>query len=431
MAFQIVASPDGGRRFTYLSPTCEALNGVTPEAAIADATVLYDLIVPEHRERMAAAEQEALDHAAAFDLEVPFRRPDGAVRWHRITSAPRQLENGDVVWDGMQVDITERRNVEAELEENRRRLDLAVEATGLGFWEYHPDTGRMTWSDRTKALFGLAPGAQVDFERFVAAVHPDDRSGMRAHYEAALGAADSGDFSFEHRALSPGGDVRWLLTHGRVIGGPADERLVVGTCLDVTERRLIDERRVLVMRELAHRAKNGLSVMMAILNQTALNATSVEDFAATVTGRLQAMAASQSLVTETNRENVDLASLLNTVLEPFDRNRFDIDAEVEEIDLTGNMALGLALLTHELATNALKYGALSIPQGRVVIRRLEAGQGRASVGWREVGGPPVGGITRTGFGTRLLQAALRAQGGKVEGRFEPDGFTAKLEFPTP
>jgi PAS domain S-box-containing protein len=289
----------------------------------------------------------------------------------------------------------------------------------------------MSWSDRTKAMFGLPPEAQVTFGDFVAAVHSDDRARMRAQSEAALADPEGGDFSFEHRAQSPSGEVRWLLTHGRVLRGEAGERLVVGTCLDVTERKLVDERRMLVMRELAHRAKNGLSVMLAIINQTAQNATDVDAFARTLSSRLQAMADSQSLVTETNGRRIDLGSLLNKVLEPFGRTRFEIDEAVEEIGLSGDMALALALLTHELATNAMKYGSLSIPTGRVVIRKLATDDGRASVGWREVGGPPVAGATRTGFGTRLLQAALRGQGGLVEGRFDPDGFNARLEFPTP
>jgi PAS domain S-box-containing protein len=431
MAFQIRAEPDGRRRFTYLSPTCEALNGIPAEAALADASRLYDLILPEHLPRMMQAEEVALASGAAFDIEVPFRRPDGEVRWHRITSAPRQGDDGAVLWDGMQIDVTDKKQVEAELEENRRRLELAVEATGLGFWEYHPTSGLMSWSERTKALCGLPAEAEVDLPRFLAAVHPDDRARMGAEYEAALAQPGGGDFAFEHRVVTPGGITRWLLTHGRVLTGGDGEPVVVGTCLDVTERRLVEERRTLIMRELAHRARNGLAVMMAILNQTAPTAASVEEFAATVSARLQAMAASQALITDSNGRQVNLASLLKAVLEPFDAGRFDIDEALQDIGLSNDSALGLALLAHELATNALKYGALSNSSGKVLIRRLPTPSGHAAVAWREVGGPPVAGASRTGFGTRLFQAALRGQGGRVEGRFEPDGFTAKLEFPTP
>lgn len=430
MAFQLFADADGSRRFIYVSPTCEALNGVSPEAVLADAARIYELILPDHRERMAQAEAAALAGHTAFDVEVPFRRPDGAVRWHRITSAPREAAGGGVMWDGMQIDITEQKAVEAELAESRRRLNFAVEATGLGFWEFQPDAGTLRWSDRTKELFGLAADAQVRVEAFWEAVHPEDRGGIERAFAGALDQPGGGGVSFEHRVRAPDGGVRWLLSHGRVIFGPTGEKLVVGTCVDVTERRLAEERRKLVTRELAHRVKNGLSVMLAILKQTAQNAISIEDYVATVTARLQAMAASQDLVTGAAGPRVGLARLLDTVLEPFGRTRFEIDADLEEIGLTGDLALGLALLTHELATNALKYGALSNADGRVVIRRLEARDGHASVAWSEVGGPPVTGAHPAGFGTRLLQAALRGEGGKVEGRFEPDGFKARLEFPT-
>ncbi|HYF23432.1 MAG TPA: PAS domain-containing protein [Caulobacteraceae bacterium] len=118
MLYQVAVSPDGARRrFLHLSHACERLNGVSVEAALADADVLYGLIEPEDLPRLVEAEAEAIRARSAFDVEVRFRLKDGTVRWSRLVSAPRRSEDGGTVWDGVQIDITERRREQA-----RRKL---------------------------------------------------------------------------------------------------------------------------------------------------------------------------------------------------------------------------------------------------------------------------------------------------------------------
>jgi two-component sensor histidine kinase len=101
------------------------------------------------------------------------------------------------------------------------------------------------------------------------------------------------------------------------------------------------------------------------------------------------------------------------------------------VTLRGDMAIGTGLLVHEMATNAVKYGALSKGRGRVVVKLESAPEGRAAFSWRERGGPPCAAPTKPGFGTRLLQQVLRTQGGQVTFAFEPEGFQARVEFPLP
>lgn len=102
MAFQIAVPADRSTRaFTYVSPSCQALNGVPPAAVMADGGVLYDMILPEHAERFQAAEAAALAAARPFEIEIAMRRADGEVRWHRIASSPRVLPDGSTLWDGL------------------------------------------------------------------------------------------------------------------------------------------------------------------------------------------------------------------------------------------------------------------------------------------------------------------------------------------
>lgn len=431
MPYRIRVEPDGTtRRFIHVGASCLALNGVAADAVLADGALLYDMILLEHRETFARAEAEAMAARRPFSIEIQMRRADGEVRWFRVASYPRVLPDGSALWDGLQTDITETRRLAEELRDQRRRLQMAVEATGLGFWEWDPRGDRVTWSDRNKALFGLpADAGPLDICRYMELVHPDDLPKVQAIYLATETMADGGDFSVEHRTAGPESDTRWIQTHGRVLKDNGEARLVVGTSLDVTERRMIEERRALLMGELAHRAKNGLTVMMAIVGQTARSAGSVEEFAGVLTARLDAMAKSQDLVTATSGGPVQLADVLEVALTPFGLARFEIAPEFAGVTIAGQMAAALGLLLHEMATNAVKYGALSVRNGRVRIASGEGADGRVVLQWQEAGGPPVVPPPKPGFGSRVLETALTPFGGKVTPAFREPGFEARVEFP--
>ena len=431
MSYQLAASPDGaGRRFLYVSDSCLALNGVTPSAVMADPRVFYDLVIPEHRALTAEATTRAILDRRPLMVEYAIRKPDGEMGWRRATSAPRPdlTDDGWSIWDGLQVDITEQKLAELELEAQRQRLDLAVEAAGLGLWEYDVRTERSVWSDRTKALYGLPPEAEIDYDTwFGSLIHPDDRADMEAAYQAAVERLD-GTFSVEHRTLAPDGAVRWVLAHGRVVRDELGPVRVLGTVLDVTERQEAEERRQLVASELAHRSKNGLAMIMAIIQQSARTAETVKDYEARLISRIGAMARSQDLVTGSVGP-LTLGELFKSAIAPFDPARFRIDPELADHSLNADLALMLALLIHELGTNATKYGALSTPQGRIELTSAPAADGMIAVIWREAGGPVVTPPAQTGFGTRLIEAALRGRGGSARAQFPASGLEARLEFP--
>src|SRR5262249_5554737 len=158
----LAASPDGReRRFTYGSEDCFELIGLRAEEMLAGPTRFFDLVAPEHRELTTRATTEASVNRAARAGGLAVRRPDGELRWVRAASAPRPGADGWWVWDGLQVDITERKRAELELAAHRQRLDMAVEATGLGFFDYDIREDRSIWSDRTRALYGLPPGKEM------------------------------------------------------------------------------------------------------------------------------------------------------------------------------------------------------------------------------------------------------------------------------
>ena len=431
MAFILRVDPDGARQFVFAGPRCLGVNGVDGAAAMDDASLVFDRILPEHRAAFDAAEAQARAAGDAFDIEVAMLAADEAVRWRRFSALPRPQPDGGMIWDGMEIDVTDQRRMAGELLEQRKRLEMAVETTGLGFWEWEIAARKVTWSERNRALYGLGPDDPVTVERYLELVHEDDREAVRTAFISARDAIGGGDYSIEHRAVTPAGETRWILAHGRVshdAGGEA--RLVVGTSLDITERKAAEERRALLMGELAHRAKNGIAVLMAIVSQTARGQETVEGFLEAIMARLKAMADSQDLVTASGGQPVALGDVFGKALAPFGRARVDLDPEVAELTVRGDMAIGMGLLLHEMATNAVKYGALSIPGGRVRVGLEPAPEGRLAFSWREIDGPPVARPSKPGFGARLLQQVLRPQGGEVTSDFAPDGFHARIELPT-
>lgn len=182
-----------------------------------------------------------------------------------------------------------------------------------------------------------------------------------------------------------------------------------------------------VVGELAHRSRNALFVIMSIVSQTARDAPSAAAAGETINARLSAMMRAQEVVVQADGGSAALHSLLERALEPFGPDRFQV-APSPDVEITADVAVGLGLLFYELATNALKYGALSAPEGRVRIS-WRPDEGLTRLTWREVGGPHAAEPNRKGFGSRLLDVALVPQGGRAERRFEPEGVVCELFIP--
>ena len=179
--------------------------------------------------------------------------------------------------------------------------------------------------------------------------------------------------------------------------------------------------------ELAHRNRNALTVIMSIVSQSARNAGSAAEAERIINERLGALARAQELLLESRGNAASLRALVEAALAPFGLERFTI-APSPDAEVTADAAAPLGLLFHEMATNALKHGALSEAKGQILIE-WTVDEGAAHLRWREVDGPSVSEPARRGFGTRLLAGALTPHDGKVERRFEPQGVVCDLHVP--
>jgi PAS domain S-box-containing protein len=196
---------------------------------------------------------------------------------------------------------------------------------------------------------------------------------------------------------------------------------------DETARREGDERQGLLIRELAHRVKNSLTLIMAMARQTGLRAADLDEFLGAFEGRLKALAAVHDLLSEEGWRSTPLTALVRTALAPHEgRVRL---GRVADLRLKPAAAQDLVLALHELATNAAKHGALSAPEGHVALGG-RVSEGELVLTWREAGGPPVMSPTGRGFGTTLLERVVTHQHkGRVELDWRPEGLVCTLILP--
>ena len=329
------------------------------------------------------------------------------------------------------------RNI-AELSESEALHRSALKAGRLVHWETDIAAGTRTWQKESMALFGLTLadghgqfGGETD--EFWLAVHPDDRHLVKPFYELA----NKQDwFPAEYRIVKPDGTIRWLSGGGQVIGRDADGKAtrLVNVVADVTDRKVSEEHIHFVMREMTHRAKNLLAVVQAMAQQTGRTARTFDEFQKRFGQRLQGLAASHDILVFQDWQGAPLADLVRDQLAPFvEPARIEVSGPDILINPKAAEAIGLAL--HELATNAVKYGALSNSVGHIVISWGFENQGTVTqelrLSWVERGGPAITTPSHKGFGYRVFERFVtHALNGKMTMEFPPEGLNWKLVVPT-
>lgn len=228
----------------------------------------------------------------------------------------------------------------------------------------------------------------------------------------------------------PSGVERTLLTSARPILDAGGKIVgAVQISLDISERKRGEEQRKLLVSELNHRVKNTLAVVQSIASQTLRSATSLTEAGKSLSSRLVSLAKAHDILTHENWSGADLRELLVTALAPHaGLDRFEFTGA--SVWLPPPLALSLALAIHELATNAIKYGALSTANGTVSLSWTLDGEAdeHLRIEWREQGGPRVAPAERKGFGTRLLEKILVSEsGGSVRIDYEPAGVVCVLK----
>jgi PAS domain S-box-containing protein len=297
----------------------------------------------------------------------------------------------------------------------------------MGSWEVDLTTGHIEWDDGPYRIFGVDPATfRPTVESIETMMHPEDR---QRNSVADLVAEGGSRFQVEFRLVRPSGEVRWCYGAG-IISRDADGKAVRmnGVTVDITERKRAEERQVLLAREVDHRAKNTLAVVLSVLRLT--RAPTTQEFITAVEGRVHALAATHNLLSSTRWEGADLRKIVEEEMAPYHAtHRQRVITEGPAVVLLPATAQAVALALHELATNAAKYGALSTETGTLTVR-WQTGDDALMLDWIETGGPPTAEPARLGFGLTIVRSSIEAQfRGGVCYDWRPDGLRCQLSIP--
>ncbi len=331
-------------------------------------------------------------------------------------------------------DVAERQEA---LKASEERARLALEAGHMGTWWYDHRKQIGGWSSQAALLMGYPASHTVtSVDEWKSLLHPDDATRAIAKIrEAFLG---SGAYEDEYRVRRPDGRVRWISSKGQV-SYDAQRRPVffVGIFQDITERKQVDEQQRFFLDELNHRVKNTLATVQSIAAQTLRSSKTSAQFKEAFEGRLLALSMTHNLLTLTSWRDADLHDIAEQELAPYKREadeRVVIDGP--KVNLPPRHAINLGLVLHELVTNAAKYGALSVPTGRLdlswTIVRSDSQAAHLRILWLESGGPPVEPPKRQGFGSRLIRRSIE---GELDGAlgidFDGPGVSYDMSIPLP
>jgi PAS domain S-box-containing protein len=325
----------------------------------------------------------------------------------------------------------ERKRAGQALQASKDRLQLAMDAAQLGWWQYEPLHRVVSWDTRSKEILDIAEDGTA-LEELMKLVHPDDAQRVWAAFQAARYPTERKPYAIEFRVQRSDRGSGWVEVHWLAyFEGAEHERQVVsivGTMADITERKEREEKEHLLMREINHRAKNMLSVVDAIAHQTVTKNRA--DFIERFSERIQALSANQDLLIRNEWKGVEIEDLVRAQLAHFTDligSRIVMHDPKLRLNAAAAQAIGLAL--HELATNAGKYGALSTDTGRVDVS-WETDGDTFMMSWTERDGPPVSAPKRRGFGTTVMEAmAERSVGGAVDLDYAFSGLTWRLTCP--
>jgi PAS domain S-box-containing protein len=421
-----IVSTDAAGIITTWNKAAERLLGYSELEAIGRPMAF--LRPPDHEKEAEFLQRVRLGRSIDH-FETVRQRKDGSIVNVSLTLSP-MVESGKIVGASKIIrDITDRKRAEDALRASEAELQSVLGQTPFMLIRCSREL-RYRFVSQAYAQWLGRPREEIMGATIVETVGPTVFNTVRPYIEQVLQGV-SVDFECEREF--PGVGRRWLNVAYRPeldAGGNVDGW--IGSLLDVTARKLAEERQGLLLAELDHRVKNTLAQVAAAASSTRQGSRSIGDFTRSLDGRIQSMAAAHTLLSESGWQNVGLATLVRNQLAPYTTGT---NVTIRGTDVVVNSAetQAVARVLHELATNAAKYGALSVPGGQVSVNWDLKPNGAAPkliFVWRELGGPPVVSGRPSSYGTNLIRNLIPHElGGTVDLGFATEGVNCRIEIP--
>lgn len=419
-------------RFTLVSDHFCAICGWSREELMERK--IQDITHPDDRANNWPLFEAVATKGTPFNIEKRYVRPDGTAVWVNNSVALIRDDNGKPYRVlAVSLDVTKRRKSEIALRRASESMRLAIEGAGMATWELDLSTMEGPWSENRFEILGYPKSktGRAPYSAWIARVHPDDLE--RADTAARKSFSDGTPFEIEYRILrADTGEERWLRSNGSIIpASTGQDTRFVGISFDITDRKRAEVHQQLLIDELNHRVKNTLGIVQSIARQSIKAGSSIPEITEAFEGRLAALSAVHNLLTTGLWQATSMSDLIAASLKPLAREA-QFHADGPKVMLGTKTAITMALALHELATNALKYGALSVPCGQVQIRWSVSGSAELKFSWIEQRGPTVLLPDKTGFGIRMIERGLAAEfRGDVEILFDPNGLIFRLTAQLP
>lgn len=322
---------------------------------------------------------------------------------------------------------------EVALAREEKRRAIALDAASLASWAWDIRGDVIDCDALLPELFNLPSSTRLRARDILTAIDPRDVQQTEARFRDALAGGDDYFGEYRVKGFDP---PRWIATRGRVIDRDGDGKptLIFGVNYDISERKLGEERQRLLLRELNHRVKNTLATVQALATQTVRHARRPSEFLEAFGSRLQALGVAHNLLSDREWRGIGIRELVQLEVRAFDnaeQPRMTISGA--DLLLSPDQAVGLGLILHELASNALQYGSLSVASGTVDLgwtTHGAKGNRRLVLTWSESGGPRVAPPERQGFGSILIRRSLaKIISSEVTHEFRPEGVYAEISLP--
>jgi len=376
---------------------------------------------------------ERLSRGESLDkYHARLKARDGSIR-HVLISSNVCFNSGEFINTRcFTIDVTEKLAAEEALRETKERLAATYEGVLAGIAE----ADEHGWFLRVNEAFCQISGysrEELLKRRLFDLTHPDDLAEERRQYGRQVeGEIDR--YATEKRYVRADGQIIWVEVSSSTVRKP-DRRFGYGVRMvqDVTARKEAENRQKLLVDELNHRVKNTLATVQALATQTARRCTSAAEFRTRFEPRLLALSAAHDRLTRRNWEGASLSEIAREELGAHAAPGRTLKHEGPDVMLSPRASLSLSMALHELATNAVKHGALSVPGGRVDLRWEVERKGpfpcSVKLSWAESGGPPPRTDVTKGFGSRLLRVTAEELKGTMDTDLCQEGYRWSLSFP--